>query len=422
MKKIFTLAILAAASLSASATTLWEGSCSFSNWSPVEGDERPVLTTSDFANAVVGDQLELTISEYGDEAWRQIQIYTWDGFGSGSEITHSDNVSGLTSYSFTLDDALLATLKETDVCIIGTGYTVTKIDLITYDGTIWEGECVCVSWDATPAVRLEGSSFVTAKLGDELVFNVETIEPGQWSAIQIDTANWTAGPFGQNVLTDGQTELSFILDEELLESLQNDGINITGANFKLTKIRLVSSSDDGDDDDNGDDDNGDDDNDNENVIWSGSMTVTSWDNTVTLEGSAFGNVKAGDQLAFTVTEGDAASSIAVRSNPGWSDVPTDKEDGDYIYLTGGPGVYYWDINAAAAEEINANGLVITGTRYTLTKIELISKGAETAVNALEIGNIGNMPVYNLNGVKVADNFEAVKTPGLYIVGGKKVIK
>lgn len=417
MKKFFTLAILAVAAVSASATTLWQGSCSFSNWSPVEGDERPVLTTSDFADAVVGDQLQLTISEYGDEAWRQIQIYTWDGFGSGTEVSHSDNVSGLDSYSFTLDESLLATLKETDVCIIGTGYTVTKIDLVTYDGTIWEGECVCANWDAAPAVRLEGSSFVNAKLGDELVFYVETLVPGEWSAIQIDTSNWTAGPFGQNVIAAGQTEVRFTLNETLLESLQNDGINITGANFKLTKIQLVSSTGGGDDDD----DNGDDD-DNDNVIWKGTMTVTSWDNTVTLDGSAFGNLKAGDQLAFTVTEGDANSSIAVRSNPGWGDVPTDIENGDYIYLTDGPGVYYWDVNEAAAEEINNNGVVITGTAYTITKIEIVTKGVEAGVDSIEINECRGVSVYNLNGVKVADSIDAVSAPGLYIAGGKKIVK
>lgn len=419
MKKLFTLALLACAAVSANAVTLWTGSCSFSQWSPIEGDERPVLKTSDFTNAVVGDKLELSISDYGEESWREIQIYTWDGAGSGSLVVGSGGISGLTSYAFTLDESLLATLKETDVCFIGTGYTVTQIDLDTFNGTIWEGECVCANWDASPAVRLEGSAFALAQLGDQLVFYVEVITPGAWAAIQIDTSNWTAGPFGQNVIADGQTEVSFVLNEDLLNSLQTDGINITGSNFKLTKIELVSAGDD-DDDDDGDDD----DNDNSNVIWSGSMsTVNGWDKTITLDATAFGEVKATDTIAITVTEAAEDAQIAIRSNPDWEDVPSDLPTGDYISVNEVPGVYDFPINDECAEEINAHGLVITGTKaLTITKIELISKGVESGVKGVDTDSLKGKPVYNLQGVKVADSIEAVNARGLYIVGGKKVMK
>lgn len=414
MKKIFTLALMAVAALSAHAVTLWEGSCSFSNWSPIEGDERPVLKSSDFATAVAGDKLVLTISDYGDDGWREAQIYGWNGEGTTELIASSGGISGLSSYTFTLDEDLLAKLQATDVCIIGTGYTVTKIDLDTFDGTIWEGECVCESWNATPAVNLKGSAFVNAKLGDVLVFTVEVITPGAWAALQVNTSNWTEGPFGQNVLADGQTEVRFTLDETLLESLTTEGIDITGANFKLYKIQLVSD-DNGNGDDNGDDEKDD------TAIWSGSMTTGAggWDNTITLGADAFGGVQAGDTLAITVSEAAEGAQIAVRSNPGWGDVPSDLPTGDYI-PTEGPGVYYFPINAELAEELSTNGVVITSTgAMTITKVQLLPKGVQSGVEA--VAAEADAPVYNLQGLKVADRLQDVTAPGLYICNGKKLI-
>lgn len=418
MKKIFTLALLAAASLSASAVTLWEGSCSFTNWNPIEGDERPVLSSSDFAKAVVGDKLVLTISEYGNDGWREAQIYGWNGYGTTELIQSSGSISGLTSYAFSLDEDLLAKLKETDVCIIGTGYTVTKIDLDTFDGTIWEGECICENWNATPAVNLPGSNFPTAKLGDVLVFYVEVLTPGDWAAIQINTANWQEGLFGQNIIADGQTEVRFTLDAELLESLQNDGIDITGANFKLTKIQLVSGDDD--DDDNGDTE----DDDNDNVIWSGKMTTAIWSDSLALGGSAFGTVGEGDALEFTVSNVADDGSLCIKQNlpDGWAEMPNNGgEYGNYLSLSNGDGVYSFDINQAAAESINTYGLVVAGVGFTLTKIQLI-KGTTSGVNELDIDSLKEKPVYNLQGIKVADSIDAVSAHGLYIVAGKKIIK
>lgn len=245
MKKLFTLSLLAVAAFGMSAETvnLWTGSCSFTGWNPIEGDTRPVLTQSQLENATMGDKLVLTISIYGDDAWREAQIYTWNGEGTGSLVMGSGEITAdMTSVSFTFDEKLLDTVKTTDICIIGTGYTVTQIVLESYDGIIWQGKSECPNWTATPAVNLPGSNFAMAKLGDQLIFYVEKITEGEWAGIEVDTAGYVAGPFGTKEIADGQTEVSFDLDETLLNSLINEGINITGANFILTKIVLSSSS------------------------------------------------------------------------------------------------------------------------------------------------------------------------------------
>lgn len=414
MKKLLTLSLLAASAFAMSAETLWTGSCSFTNWSPIEGDERPVLTTSDFANVQVGDKLVLTISIYGEDSWREAQIYTWNGSGTGSLVVGSGAITeGMTAVEFTFDDSLIAAVKESDICVIGTGYTVTRIDLNQYDGTIWEGECLCPDWNADPAVNLPGSNFSMAKEGDQLIFYVEVLNPGDWAAIQIDTANWAAGPFGQNVLSDDTTEISFILDADLLESLTTDGINITGANFKLTKIQLVNADEVTPPAEDGDE-----------AIWSGSVTP-SWDSPLYIDKGQFTEVVAGNVLIFSYENASGEPQLVVDydGSEGWTAMPYDGEEeyGNYLHLNEENGEVTFTINAAAAEILKTYGLMLAGEgTFTLTKVELETKGSTGISKVNEILNV-NAPVYNLQGVKVADSVNNVTKPGIYVTGGKKII-
>lgn len=415
MKKLFSLLILLVFALTGFAKTLWTGSCSFANWNPVEGDERPVLTTADFADATVGDKLVLSVTSYGNENNREVQIYTWDGFGSGLSVTSYGGVpEGASTVTFTLDESLLSVLRETDVCIIGTGYTVTLIELINpdeipFDGIIWEGESNCPDWTADPAVRLLGSEFSMAKIGDELVFTVEILVPGEWAALQVDTSDWKVGPFGETVLEEGQTEVIFVLDETLYTSLVNDGINITGANFKLTKIQLIAGGGDVPPVD-------------ENVIWVGTLTTGNWADYLTIGADKLEKVQAGYRLLFTVTESGANGQICIKQNlDGWAEMPSDAgEWGNYIHVEQGAGIYSFEINAAAAESMKEYGMVVAGNDYTITKI-VLNSGTSSVIDSLENGISTSGPVYNLQGIRVADSLENVAAPGLYISGGKKIV-
>lgn len=363
MKKIFAIIAVLAAVLPLSARTLWTGNCTFADYQVASGD-RPIFTPEDFNDVVIGDKLifNITNNTADPQSWHQVELWQWDGekpgpsaLGLGVHI-----LDGMTTAEFTIDETLLEGLRGGMTCAAGTGYTVRSIEVTTFDGVIWEGECQCPNWVPNPAVTLPGANFAVAQEGDALVFTVQKINLGEWAAIQIDQATtFSAGPFGTVEIADGQTEVRFILDADLLANLVTQGINITGANFILRKIELLSGSDLPPVEDD--------------AIWSGTLVAGNWENNIVISANRFATIQEGDVLAFTVTEGNAESSISLKQAlpEGWEEMPSDAgEFGNYIYITDGPGVYYFPVNAAAAASMREYGLVVAGSGYTLTKIEL----------------------------------------------------
>lgn len=366
------MAAIAATIFSANARTLWTGNCTYADYQVASGD-RPIFTPEDFNGVVVGDKLifNITNNPNDPQSWHQVEIWQWDGekpgpaaLGQGVHI-----LEGMTTAEFTIDETLLQGLLAGPTCAAGTGYTVRSIEVTTFDGVIWEGVCNCPEWVPSPAVTLPGSKFAVAKEGDVLVFSVEKIKAGEYAAIQIDKATtFNSGPFGTVEIADGQTEVRVVLNAELLASLVTDGINITGMNFRLFKITLTDGSDVPPIEDD--------------AIWSGTMTAGNWAQSLTIGADKLATVKAGDILAFTVSEADADAQISLKENiDGWAEMPSDEgEFGNYIHITDGPGIYYFSINEAAAASMRANGMVVAGLGYTLTKIELQAAPVEeTAV-------------------------------------------
>ena len=414
MKRLFTLVALAAALVSANAKTLWTGSCTFAGYT-VESGERPVFTPADFEDAVIGDKLVFTITNNANdtESWHQVELWHYDGEKpyESSLCQGIQVLANTVSVEFTLDKSLLDGLRSGETCAAGTGYTVTAIDLTTFDGIIWEGVSNCPDWTANPAVNIPGSAFAVAHEGDELVFTVEKLIPGSWAGIQIDTSDYQASVFGTTEIADDQTEVRFTLNAELLSALVTKGINITGMNFQLTKIQLIVNGG-GDVPPVEDDD----------AIWSGSMTAGDWANFLTIPAEKFESIKAGDKLVFTVSNATEDGQICLKQNlpEGWAEMPSDAgEWGNYIHLTDGDGDYSFDVNAEAAASIKENGLVVAGVGYTLTKVAYADESA--GITEVNIADTTSSAVYNLQGVKVADALDQITAPGLYISGGKKHI-
>lgn len=379
MKRILTFAVLAASILTAGAKTLWTGNCTFADYKVASGD-RPVFTPEDFNDVAVGDKIICNITNFNDDpqSWHQVEIWQWNGEEPGPAALTNPGIhilDGMTSAEFTIDETLLAGLKGGMSCLAGTGYTVRSIEVTSFDGVVWEGVCNCPNWVPDPAVTLPGSKFATAEEGDVLVFTLEVITPGEWAAIQIDQAStFSAGPFGTVELAANQTEVRIPLTAELLANLVTEGINITGANFRLFKIELVSGGDVPPVTDD--------------AVWSGELVQGEWAPNLTVAASRFATIQAGDILAFTVTAGDENSSISLKQNlpEGWGEMPSDAgEFGNYIYITDGPGVYYFPVNEAAAASLKEYGLVVAGSNYTLTKIEI--QGAPVEDNSIWKGTM-----------------------------------
>lgn len=401
MKKFFTFIAIAALTLSANAKVLWTGSCTFANYTTE--DERPVFQAGEFAEAAIGDKLVFSVTDNAadPQSWHQLELYNQDitkALTKGVQITPET-----TEVVYTIDNSLLGLLQEGGFALAGTGYTVTEIAIESFNGIIWEGECLVPDWTPQPPVNLAGSMFASAAVGDNLIFTVEKINPEEYACLQVDRGTtYSAGAFGATELTEAAQDIVFTLTDALISELTTYGINITGMNVKLTAIKLTKGGGA----------------DEAEALWTGAMTTGDWSNYLELEPELFEGITAGDILKFTVTAvgDDGSLCLKQRLADGWQEMPTDTEWGNYLNLTEGDGTYSFTVNAAAAETIAANGLVAAGSNYTLTKVALV-KSESGAINQIANANAAaDAAIYDLRGRRVA-----VATKGIYIIGGKKVL-
>lgn len=405
MKKVITLIAAAALTLSANATVIWTGSCTFANYTTE--DERPVFQADEFAEAAVGDKLVFSVTNNtaDPQSWHQLEMYNQDitkALTKGVQVTPET-----TEVVYTLDKSLLGQLQEGGFALAGTGYIVTKIAIESFDGIIWEGECLVPDWTPQPPVNLAGTMFALAAVGDNLIFTVEKINPEEYACLQVDRGTtYSAGAFGSTELTEAAQDITFTLTDALLSELTTYGINITGMNVKLTAIKLTKGG--------GNNDNNDDVTD---ALWTGTMTTGDWSNFLELEPELFEGIKAGDILKFTVSGVGADGSLCLKQRlaEGWQEMPADEEWGNYLNLTEGDGTYSFTVNAAAASTIAANGLVAAGSNYTLTKVALVESESGSIDRINNAAKADSSAVYDLQGRRVA-----AAAKGLYIIGGKKI--
>ncbi|MDE6165666.1 MAG: hypothetical protein K2F58_01040 [Muribaculaceae bacterium] len=522
MKKLLLMAVAAATTLGAAAANLWTGSCTFSNYKAEVPEDRPVLPAALFASAQVGDDIVVTLTNNPNDkqSWHQCELWTpnvADGDPNATALCQGVHITeGMTSAVFSINEDMLSKLQSTGCALAGTGYTVTSIDLTGFDPVIWQGESVVANWNATPAVNLPGAKFAGVAQGLELVFEVHIITPGEWAGIQIDKSTYVAGSFGAVDIGDKTSEISFVLTPALHAELQADGINITGANFVLTKIYVrevqgegstiwtgecvvkewnadptvnlpgakFSEVAEGDElvfdvriitpgeyaciqiDKStwtpgafGTTEIGDETSevsfvltpalhaellaDGINItgmnfvltriyvraaagadgpeVWSGSLSTGDWAQYLEIEPSRCTEINAGDELVFTVTATGAEASMCLKQRlaSGWEEMPADEEWGNYIDLPEGESEAVFAVNEEAAATIKANGFVVAGKDFTVTKIVCRHEG-DSASRAIVRAAAGSGEVYDLRGRRV--NASAALPAGIYIVDGKKILK
>ena len=106
------------------------------------------------------------------------------------------------------------------------------------------------------------------------------------------------------------------------------------------------------------------------VAWEGSEPIC-WNqgpenNYVSVPATQFRNVTAGSRLRICLTDlALGAQGHVCQGN--WSDLP---DAAEYIPLTGGS--YEYEITEAMLGRLQANGLVVTGIGYTLTRVEIVN--------------------------------------------------
>ncbi len=222
--------------------------------------------------------------------------------------------------------------------------------LVATAGNIWTGS-EAIDWNNGKAVSIASGKFQNLKEGDQLVFGVIFTGNTDWPQIALYKGDWSGNVTGagNTALAEGMTEVKYYLLKDMITDLKATGLIVSGTGFTLTSVDVVEG-------DGGD---------YSHAVWAGECQIGNWEGYQHVSKSAFAHAAAGQKLRVKFKNLGAGAYLSLR-NPidGWPD------------LSGAPGVYIsgkyqqFDVTAAMLQELQANGMVISGINFTATAVEL----------------------------------------------------
>lgn len=222
--------------------------------------------------------------------------------------------------------------------------------LVATAGNIWTGS-ETIDWNNGKAVSIASGKFQNLKEGDQLVFGVIFTGNTDWPQIALYKGDWSGNVTGagNTALAEGMTEVKYCLLKDMITDLKATGLIVSGTGFTLTSVDVVEG-------DGGD---------YSHAVWAGECQIGNWEGYQHVSKSAFAHAAVGQKLRVKFKNLGAGAYLSLR-NPidGWPD------------LSGAPGVYIsgkhqqFDVTTAMLQELQANGMVISGINFTATAVEL----------------------------------------------------
>lgn len=218
------------------------------------------ISASQVANVQAGDRIRVSVSRISDSSVNPLIAFSngnWgnllDGYLSLSSMTAP------TTYTLTLTDELAKTLRgEMDgikggLYIGGRGYDMTSVDLITTQQMVpvsaldpenaiinlWSGEQRIDNASATKTYQtVEKNAFSSATAGMKLRMTFKNLELGGTGRILHAWKAFT-GINNSTLNTDATNYYEYTLTDDMITSLQTDGLRVTGKGYTLTSIDLI---------------------------------------------------------------------------------------------------------------------------------------------------------------------------------------
>lgn len=215
---------------------------------------------------------------------------------------------------------------------------------------LWTGS-QAIDWGTGTFVQVEAAKFANLNVGDALVFHITFTGGTDWPQLALSNGGWTALKGAANTpLAAGMTEVRYNVLSGMLAELQATGLVVSGIGFTLTAIERVEG-------DGGD---------YSHAVWFGETTMLNdWSVYQQLAASCFADAQVGQLLRVKIKDVKAGAYMSLR-NPvdGWPDL----SDTEGVYVSG--AYQQFTITSAMLKELQANGLVVSGTNYTLAAVEL----------------------------------------------------
>ncbi len=231
--------------------------------------------------------------------------------------------------------------------------------------SIWSGE-KAISWNTGTYEVIGADKFTSAEVADQIRFTFTiTGTPSSWPQIALYNSSWKALPgCGNAQLSNGTTNYdittySYYITTDMLSDLQSGGMIVTGAGYTLTDVSLVK----------GEGSAG-----YENAVWIGRTDATQGWVAQTVPSSSFGKAKVGDYLRLYYTD-LAAGAMHTIVDGNWKAIT------GYEFYTMAGLYYQYTIDQTLLDAMNSTGIIINGTGYCLTHIDIVDPEGLTTLTA-----------------------------------------
>ena len=376
MKKILSLliALLACITTFAAEKTVWEGSQQISwNTDYFPGSQLDTSEADDMKTIFTGlakdDIVRLyTTTEY-DSPQYALKYKTganWDW--TDLEFT---NTSGVLSFTVSSDD-MATWIVGRGLVITGQAYTLTKITIETPSGEEESAETDLSVQDGSSALPLillsdwsayttfAASQFTNAKAGDVITVYVQNVEEGAQISLKDMSDGWPALDESTQYpsVATADTKFVYTLTEESVAKVKAYGLVIGGQKLTVTRVTLTTTSSVDPEPEP-----------TEGVTYTAWQGETVFGNTWSVwqevAASAFANAKENMILRVKFKDLKAGAQLQM-SDGSWTVLPE-------VEVVNISGVYQdYTITAGRLAVLQEKGLIISGTSFTLTSVEVIN--------------------------------------------------
>ena len=446
MRTFISAAVIAASVLSANAGTkvLWESETPEGvqiDWGTMIHEA--VITPEQCADYKVGDKVLVTVAHYDTtlDAWPQVRLTSpvdgWPVVCAAQVLNDKEEPAVIT---FEIDEDVLEVMQEEGYFPSGNACWLSKMELVTEGDEPEEPAAGNVLWKSEnpEGVQIDWGTMIheavitpeqcaNYKVGDKVLVTVAHYDTtlDAWPQVRLTSPvdGWPVICPAQ-VLNDmaEPAVITFEIDEDVLEVMQEEGFFPSGNACWLSKMELVTEGDEPEEPAAG------------NVLWKSENPegiLIDWgtmihEAVIAPEQCVDYDYKVGDAIAVTVAHYDMSISdwpqVRITSPiDGWPVICAPQLLNDMPE----PAVIKFEIDEDVLEVMQEEGFFPSGNACWLSKMEYISNSADGVEN-IELGESATtVNVYTIQGILVKKAVNAAEAtcglnPGMYIIGNKKV--
>ncbi len=232
--------------------------------------------------------------------------------------------------------------------------------------SIWSGEST-INWNTGASQAIGAEQFATAEVADRMELTVKPNDFIAWAQVALRDGSWNEIPGASSIALGNDKELyytdivtlSYTFTTDFLSTVQQNGLLVVGADFTLYDVSLVK----------GPGSSG-----YENAVWIGETDATAGWVALQLPKSCFNNAKVGQylRLCYTDLQPGAMHTLV---NGSWNAIA------GYDFYSMSGEYYQYTIDETLLATMQSGGIIINGTGYKLTHVDVIDPGSLTTLTA-----------------------------------------